>query len=1322
MLDLKRRSDARAVRKVLAGHRESFDALVTRYQSLVYHVALSHVGNPADAEDLVQDAFLKAFRSLDGLKEPQRFSAWIVSIVRNSARDFLKRRGVQDAYAQSADEPLPQAPDVEAREARRILWRHLEQLDEAQRELLVLHYFEGKRTRELAALYDISTAACAKRLQRARQTLAVEVLNSLGMAADDSNPRDVRKRVMGAIATAPVAWDAKAVAAAQATGATTIGGLSVKVAGGAMVVTGGLMAAVMMTTSQAPQSPLGESVLAMSVVERGEATPGETAAAVPTDEEDTPEYLESMAEDRSGRISKPRHPGSGALVGMVTGPDGAPVSDARVVIDGIKNHFWRYPSESEARRVQHTGPDGSFRFDSLPAPEEKIAASYVLMAFSEDLAAVIDTHHFVNDSTEEISLQLEPARRLLGTVTDPQGRPVANARVYPVRTDTDERDRVFQAIGLQVMTDARGQFSLRGLSVAPWELVVVAEEFAPRRTPMITTEQEEVAIVLEAGATVRGPVLDADTGERLANVQVQLTASTGLRGTSFSPWTTRNLSTGADGFFEANHVAPGTYRLALATFFEENFVNPTGGPNRVSVEVPRDGETIAPDFVVMRGGGISGHVLDPATKVGVDGVNVTILVNRTSAPRPVWSTKTTDTEGRYQFTGLPEGEHLLQLEQQNQTRQSVVIASQEQVNGVDLIHHHASVVSGVVVDEHGAPVPGARVWTNFLPASGAVEVDADGPDGRFEMRGLPAMKEFYLVARTARRQSAVAGPLTLSPGTPQGVTLVLDKSRSAAIAGVVVGKDGRGIAKASVRANPPASVRNLGGSATTNGQGAFRIDRLAEGGYTMEVVLPGVDMWREGEGGLEIALAAGELLDGLRLESNPGESALVGRVVDSQGRPVKGAMVALFGPTVGQWSTGRDGRFRLERLEEGSYRLHISHEDFSPTNLEDVISGRDDLEVVLAGLGRITGRVVRADTGKAIEVFELATRQSEYRALYTDAVRQLAGQTLPFRTEDGRFDLTKVEAGTSTIIALADGLAPGFVTVDAITPGQTIHDVVIRLSPGQSARGIVHDGAGVPIHGAQLFHGNIDNRSRATDSQPASVTGQDGVFSLEGIPEQVISLSVVHPEYAIGVVRLPQPGAGSTPLDITLVKGATLSGTVLLNGQAPNPLRAMISLDPMTSDTVSESTVVDGQGRYRMEELLPGEVNLRASIYKDENRRERWSQTLTVDIQPETGAQVDIEFTEGDATVSGHVLDESGLPLGGLVMGELESEGQILSLAIALDENWNYAISNLPAGRLTLWYPGPYYEAPVEVTVDLHSGDRLTRDMAFPSPRGGDTE
>lgn len=75
MLDFKGRSDAHAVRQVLAGRRDAFDALVTRYQSLVYHVALSHVGNSTDAEDIAQDAFLKAFRSLDSLQNPGRFNA-----------------------------------------------------------------------------------------------------------------------------------------------------------------------------------------------------------------------------------------------------------------------------------------------------------------------------------------------------------------------------------------------------------------------------------------------------------------------------------------------------------------------------------------------------------------------------------------------------------------------------------------------------------------------------------------------------------------------------------------------------------------------------------------------------------------------------------------------------------------------------------------------------------------------------------------------------------------------------------------------------------------------------------------------------------------------------------------------------------------------------------------------------------------------------------------------------------------------------------------------------------------------------------------------
>jgi len=82
--------DARRVRRALGGDSAAFTELVTRHMPAVRAVARACTGNLADAEDVVQEAFLKAWLSLDTLQEPGRFGGWVVTIARNVARSQLR--------------------------------------------------------------------------------------------------------------------------------------------------------------------------------------------------------------------------------------------------------------------------------------------------------------------------------------------------------------------------------------------------------------------------------------------------------------------------------------------------------------------------------------------------------------------------------------------------------------------------------------------------------------------------------------------------------------------------------------------------------------------------------------------------------------------------------------------------------------------------------------------------------------------------------------------------------------------------------------------------------------------------------------------------------------------------------------------------------------------------------------------------------------------------------------------------------------------------------------------------------------------------------
>ena len=98
-------SNAALVRQVLRGRRERFDVLVRRHLSAVYAVAFSFTTNHADAEDVSQDAFLKAYTSLDTLREPAKFEGWLIAIARNSALRAVKKHQRDKEREQEAQVP-----------------------------------------------------------------------------------------------------------------------------------------------------------------------------------------------------------------------------------------------------------------------------------------------------------------------------------------------------------------------------------------------------------------------------------------------------------------------------------------------------------------------------------------------------------------------------------------------------------------------------------------------------------------------------------------------------------------------------------------------------------------------------------------------------------------------------------------------------------------------------------------------------------------------------------------------------------------------------------------------------------------------------------------------------------------------------------------------------------------------------------------------------------------------------------------------------------------------------------------------------------------
>lgn len=191
------RNEAQMISAILAGDRELYHKLIQPYELSVYRMALSFVKNEAEAEDVAQEAFLKAFRELANFRGESKFSSWLITITLNEARRRLRRQST--VRMESLDEPPDEGSKVtpallrdwreipseslERREVRALLQKAIEQLSPIYREVLVLRDIEELSIEETAGMLAISISSVKVRLHRARIMLQKELAPKLKMAS-----------------------------------------------------------------------------------------------------------------------------------------------------------------------------------------------------------------------------------------------------------------------------------------------------------------------------------------------------------------------------------------------------------------------------------------------------------------------------------------------------------------------------------------------------------------------------------------------------------------------------------------------------------------------------------------------------------------------------------------------------------------------------------------------------------------------------------------------------------------------------------------------------------------------------------------------------------------------------------------------------------------------------------------------------------------------------------------------------------------------------------------------------------------------------------
>jgi RNA polymerase sigma-70 factor (ECF subfamily) len=165
--------DRSVVDRARTGDLDAFELIVHARMDAVYRLTVAILGDEADARDAAQETFVAAWRELPGLRDTERFDAWLQRVAVNTSRMSLRSRGRRRVreIPSSQVEALADRASPDSRTDASILDAGLRRLSVDQRAILVLHHLEGRPLAELAEILQIPVGTAKSRLFAARRAL-----------------------------------------------------------------------------------------------------------------------------------------------------------------------------------------------------------------------------------------------------------------------------------------------------------------------------------------------------------------------------------------------------------------------------------------------------------------------------------------------------------------------------------------------------------------------------------------------------------------------------------------------------------------------------------------------------------------------------------------------------------------------------------------------------------------------------------------------------------------------------------------------------------------------------------------------------------------------------------------------------------------------------------------------------------------------------------------------------------------------------------------------------------------------------------------------
>ena len=175
------KAEQKTVRKAAAGDRIAFRELVLEHSHAMYRLAWRLTCDNSAADDIVQEAFIKAWRNLGNFKMQSSFRSWLHRITVNAAMDYLRKQARHNRVEARELEwetiehgSVTPRPDVQI-DVRAQTRAAMMNLSETERAALMLRHFEGHSIKEIARILDMTTDACKQAIFRAVKKMRIEL-------------------------------------------------------------------------------------------------------------------------------------------------------------------------------------------------------------------------------------------------------------------------------------------------------------------------------------------------------------------------------------------------------------------------------------------------------------------------------------------------------------------------------------------------------------------------------------------------------------------------------------------------------------------------------------------------------------------------------------------------------------------------------------------------------------------------------------------------------------------------------------------------------------------------------------------------------------------------------------------------------------------------------------------------------------------------------------------------------------------------------------------------------------------------------------------